>query len=92
MAALVDPRGQLDLNELARSLDTALPKYAHPIFIRILSEIELTGTFKLKKGHLQEEGFNINIVKDPLYFRTGESYIRLSKELFDDICSGVIHI
>lgn len=92
MAAIVDPKGQLDLNELAHSLDTALPKYAHPIFIRILPEIELTGTFKLKKGHFQEEGFNLDVVKDPLYFRKCESYIKLTKKLYDDICCGAIHI
>ena len=30
-----------------------LPSYAQPIFVRIIEELETTGTFKLKKNDLR---------------------------------------
>ncbi|NXO01100.1 S27A2 synthetase, partial [Rhinopomastus cyanomelas] len=46
-----------------------LPGYAAPRFIRLQDTLEITGTFKLRKGHLVKEGFDPNVVRDPLFFR-----------------------
>ncbi len=35
-----------------------LPRYAVPIFVRVVRELEYTGTMKLQKGRLREEGIN----------------------------------
>ena len=39
-------------------VDRTLPRYAAPLFVRLLPEMEVTGTFKLRKVTLQEEGFD----------------------------------
>lgn len=44
MVAIVDPKHEVDLDALAKGLDKNLPPFARPLFLRILSEITLTGT------------------------------------------------
>ncbi|NWY52126.1 S27A2 synthetase, partial [Chionis minor] len=46
-----------------------LPSYAAPRFLRIQDALEITGTFKQCKGNLVKEGFDPNVIKDPLFFR-----------------------
>ena len=48
-------------------LNEQLPKYSIPVFIRISPEIEKTGTFKYKKTDLAKEGFDPQVVNEPLY-------------------------
>ena len=52
---------------LAAYLDHELPGYAVPVFIRIQPEIDVTGTFKMVKGDLREQGYNIDDFEDPVY-------------------------
>lgn len=54
-------------NDIYRQVEHELPSYARPIFIRILQEQIVTQTLKHRKVELVEEGFNPNIVSDPLY-------------------------
>ena len=68
MAAIHDPGSALDLAQLATDLEHQLPRYAHPKFVRLVQHIDLTGTFKLQKTRLKQEGFE-NIGSDKLYFR-----------------------
>lgn len=44
-----------------------LPSYARPVFLRIQREIDTTGTFKMVKGDLRKEGYDLKQVDDPLY-------------------------
>jgi fatty-acyl-CoA synthase len=46
----------LNPKEAYSVLSRELPLYAVPIFIRILQEMDMTGTFKHKKGDLQKAG------------------------------------
>jgi fatty-acyl-CoA synthase len=66
MAALVTDE-HFDLAELRRALLERLPEYARPLFLRIVSSIELTGTFKLRKQELALEGYDPARVRDELY-------------------------
>ena len=79
-----------DLKALADTLRHGLPSYAVPKFLRFKKEFETTGTHKIKKTILREEGFNPNKVADPLYVILPDSseYEPLTKELYDDILSG----
>ncbi|XP_054014802.1 long-chain fatty acid transport protein 4-like [Hylaeus anthracinus] len=88
MAAIVDPENLLDLKALGEGLEKALPAYARPIFLRIVKEIEMTGTYKLKKLDLQREGFDPNKIKDEMYFLAGNKYIEITPELYQEIISG----
>jgi fatty-acyl-CoA synthase len=67
-----------------------LPRYAAPIFVRLLPEQETTGTFKIRKVDLQREGFDPGSISDPLFVRddAARAYVPLSKELAAEILSG----
>lgn len=79
-----------DFKALAETVRNGLPSYAVPKFLRFKKEFETTGTHKIKKTILREEGFDPNKVDDPLYVLLPESteYEPLSKEIYDDILSG----
>ncbi|NXL03491.1 S27A2 synthetase, partial [Mesembrinibis cayennensis] len=55
-------------NLYAFTADT-LPGYAAPRFVRIQDALEITGTFKQCKSNLVNEGFDPDVIKDPLFFR-----------------------
>lgn len=95
MSAIVDPDNSLDLIKLAQGLKSKLPGYAIPMFLRIIDSLPMTGTFKLKKIDLQQEGFDYNRIKDHrLYFYNAKSseYVPLAKELYEDIVSGIMKL
>ncbi|KAF3430383.1 hypothetical protein E2986_00750 [Frieseomelitta varia] len=43
MAAIYDPENTLNIKEMADGLKKSLPSYARPLFIRVLSELPMTG-------------------------------------------------
>ncbi|XP_011314166.1 long-chain fatty acid transport protein 4 [Fopius arisanus] len=91
MVAIFDENGSLDLNQLAQSIREHVPAYARPQFVRILTKIDLTGTFKLKKKELQEDGYDPNKVRDKLYYLDQKSgYLPLTTEAYDQIHQGKI--
>lgn len=69
MAAVKLHEGEsLNLKELSRHVNDSLPSYARPVFIRVLREMQVTGTFKLKKTELRDAGFDLDKVGgDPLF-------------------------
>jgi fatty-acyl-CoA synthase len=93
MAALV-ANENLDLEALGRRIDAELASYARPLFIRILPEMEITGTFKHRKVDLVRDGFDPSKISDPLYFRDPDkgSYQPLDLETYERIQSGAIRI
>ncbi len=90
MAVIADPNRIVDLSSLFTELTKRLPAYSIPLFVRITSQIELTGSFKLSKTNLEKDGFDINRIKDPLYFldRKVGTYVLLDASLYEDILSG----
>jgi fatty-acyl-CoA synthase len=66
MAALVVD-ASFDLAVFRQAVVEKLPAYARPVFLRLLTTLDATGTFKPKKQSLVEEGFDPGRVKDPLY-------------------------
>ena len=56
MVAILDPERSVDLDLLAKQIRNKLPKYARPLFIRIIKDLPLTGTYKLMKNDLQKQG------------------------------------
>lgn len=93
MVAIADPKNEIDLNNLAEGIDKSLPVYARPLFLRILPELELTGTFKVKKTDLRNEGFDPNVVQDKLYFKHPvKGFLPINESLYNDIVSGAIKV
>ena len=89
MAALVAAPG-FDVEALAAHLEEYLPSYARPVFLRFQQQIAATSTFKQRKVELQKQGFNPELVADPIYVRDAETgrYSLLTPPLYDDICAG----
>ena len=92
MAALKLHEGEsLDLKELSQHVNQSLPSYARPVFIRVLQEMQVTGTFKLKKTDLRDAGFDLDKVGgDPIYLnKPGNSeYEPLSPDFLRVIQAG----
>jgi len=94
MAAIHDPEEEVDLSKLAAGVKSQLPTFAWPLFVRLVKQLDITGTFKLRKFNLQREGFDPSIISDKLFFlhpKTG-TYEALSVELFNSIISGAIRL
>jgi acyl-CoA synthetase (AMP-forming)/AMP-acid ligase II len=95
MAALVLNDGQVfDATAFKQHIDTALPGYARPLFVRVRPALDTTSTFKLKKNDLQQQGFDPNVTEDPIYFRdpTQDEYVRLDAGRFAALNAGKLKL
>ena len=93
MATIADPDNKLDLDNLANELKESLPAYARPIFIRIGSNLDITGTFKLRKVDLQRDGYDINKINDAIYLMQRDgSYKKMSVDDYQMIQQGKMRL
>lgn len=83
-----------DLKKLVKDMKKKLAPFAIPVFIRIVDQIEATGTFKLPKVKLQQQGYNIHKLNDPVYLvdLKNDECLRLTEELYDKLLSGELKI
>jgi fatty-acyl-CoA synthase len=93
MAALV-VTAEFDLSELRRELAARLPDYARPVLLRIVPNIELTGTFKLRKQELALQGCDPERVRDALYLDDPgrREYVRLDQPLYRRLQEGSLRL
>jgi fatty-acyl-CoA synthase len=93
MAALVVNR-DFDLARIGELVDRDLAAYARPLFLRILPQMEITGTFKHRKVDLVRDGFDPRKLADAVYFRDPGSgrYVPLDVETTEAIESGRVRI
>ena len=93
MAALVAGQ-EFDPMSLAEKIKGSLAPFARPIFLRLRPEMEITGTFKLKKSDLVKDGFDPDRINDPLYwFNPGRAcYEPLTHEVYALIAAGRVKI
>jgi len=91
MAAIVVNDG-FDMAVLEETLSERLPDYARPVFLRLLAELEVTGTFKPQKQQLVRDGYDVAIVTDPIYVRDRRNprFSRLDAESLAAIRGGAI--
>jgi fatty-acyl-CoA synthase len=89
MAALVTAAG-FDPSRLAQRLEGSLPAYARPVFLRLMPEMEITGTFKQRKIDLMKDGFDPRRIANPLYVLDPQTlvYRPLDATTYDDIIAG----
>nr|CAD7205995.1 unnamed protein product [Timema douglasi] len=93
MVAILDPDESLNLRNLAESIKKCLPSYARPLFVRALQRVDVTGTYKLKKKELQNEGFDPTVIKDRLYYLSPSgTYELLTEDVYNQIFSGKIRL
>ena len=93
MAALV-VRTDFDPVALVAGLEARLPVYARPVFVRLMPEIGVTGTFKHRKIDLVEQGFDPARIADPLFVFNAQTrrYEALDGVRYADIISGQFKI
>jgi fatty-acyl-CoA synthase len=66
MAALVVEQGVFDFATLRSHLKAQLPAYARPMFVRLCPALPSTGTFRLRKTELAQQGYAKST--DPVWF------------------------
>lgn len=78
---------QLNLAELWKKLQQALPAYAVPVFLRIQQQLETTSTFKYPKNNLKHQGFDLEQCHEPIVVTLPQSqtYTPLTAEIFANI-------
>ncbi len=93
MAALVVAEG-FDLAALRRHLEVSLPAYARPVFVRIRSELDTTGTFKHRKDELMREGYDPAVTTDAIYVSNPQQqrYLEIDDQILDRIRTGSLRI
>jgi fatty-acyl-CoA synthase len=90
MAALV-VKPEFEFSGLLKHLDSRLPRYAHPIFIRLCRTIGTTSTFKYQKTELIDQGYDPRAAGDePVYFNDmrRRTFIRLDQTAYETIKKG----
>ncbi len=91
MAAIVIAVGaSLDGATLYAHAERHLPPYARPVFVRIVPEMDVTGTLKQRKVALATEGWDPARVRDPLLVRddSRRMYVPLTPEIVAEIRRG----
>jgi fatty-acyl-CoA synthase len=85
---------ELDLANFRTHLHERLPEYAHPLFLRIRNELEVTSTFKYTKNHFVLEAYDPAATDDPIYFndRHSGAFVRLDTELYQRVQTGQVRL
>jgi fatty-acyl-CoA synthase len=93
MAAIVPAPG-FDPAELRRALERELPEYAMPLFLRLVSSIETTATFRPRKLDLLRDGFDPEASGDPVYLndRARKAFVRFDRELYERVLAGAVRL
>lgn len=91
MASLRLQSGQaFDAEALYRHLSAALPKYAVPVFIRLVEEMATTGTHKYQKSDLKKVAFDSTQTEDPIWVLLpgSQCYQRMDNAIYAKINAG----
>jgi fatty-acyl-CoA synthase len=92
MAALVVDE-HFDLAGFQAAVQTALPVYAQPVFLRLQAHMDTTGTFKRRKMDVASEGFDPDKVEDPLFVKLPhDGYRPIDAVLYRRIQSGEVRL
>jgi fatty-acyl-CoA synthase len=80
---------EFDGKALAEAFYGHLPAYAVPLFVRVVTELAHTSTFKSQKVELRKQGYGSDI-EDPLYVLAGrdEGYVPFYPEYPDEVTAG----
>ncbi len=81
---------QFDGRALAETLYRRLPPYAVPLFVRIVTSLETTTTFKSRKVELRNQAYGPD-VGDPLFVLRGreQGYVPIYGEYPTEVAAGI---
>ena len=85
---------KLATGALRIGVNARLAPYARPVFLRLIPQLEVTGTFKQRKIDLVREGFDPAAIADPVYWFNPASgvYERLTPARYADIVEGRVKL
>ena len=86
--------GTIDLSAFRDHLAQHLPKYAHPVLLRMRERIDVTPTFKqLKRGGAQD-GYDPSVCPDALYVNDPDrrAYVAMDRGLYERIQNGQMRL
>jgi fatty-acyl-CoA synthase len=83
-------RGPIDLAAFRDHLARHLPRYAHPVLLRLRDEIDITATFKQLKRATGPDGYDPATCPDRLYVNDPgqHAYVVLDHALYERIRAG----
>lgn len=82
----------VDFDKLARHVQVALPKYAQPLFLRLVDKVDVNGTNKQLKVALRNEGVDPDLVRDEVYWLNGGRYVRFERADWDALKAGKVKL
>ncbi|MEM8986643.1 MAG: long-chain-acyl-CoA synthetase [Pseudomonadota bacterium] len=87
---LADGTQELNLEGFGEYVEANLPRYAHPLFVRIKRDFDFTGTHKVKKTDLVKEAYDFINFSDPVYALDPKkmAYTPLEEVRYRDIMEG----
>ena len=67
-----------------------LPRYAAPLFVRLMDTPDMTGNYKLRKVDLQKQGYDSAQTGDPLFVRNDklQTYVPLTAATLEEALRG----
>ena len=92
MACIVGNEESVDVEGLAEKVYRALPPYAVPLFVRLMPQADLTGTFKFQKTRLRDEGYDVTKVSDPLFIMDKKTYVPLDMDKYQQLQNGQLRV
>jgi fatty-acyl-CoA synthase len=87
-------RSEIDLSAFHDHLAQHLPRYAHPVLLRLRNEIDLTPTFKPLKRGTGPDDYDPSACPDRLYVNDPDrhAYVALDQRLYERIRAGDMHL
>jgi fatty-acyl-CoA synthase len=83
-----EDESKMDFSKLLAHLKKNLPSYSVPLFLRMTPKIDVTATFKHQKVELRNQGIDISLIKDPMYYlQDGKTYVPLDNQAYAKICA-----
>ena len=94
MACIVGNEESVDVEGLAEKVYRVLPAYAVPLFVRLIQQADLTGTFKFKKTRFRNEGYDKEKTTDPLFMldTAKRSYVPLDGDKYLQLQNGDLRL
>lgn len=89
--AVVSTRSEFQLGAFEASV-LSLPGHQRPRFLRLVSELPLTESQKVKKRDLARLGVDPDRVPGPLYIRQGTGYQSLTPETYRRLLAGELRV
>ncbi|GAA5903126.1 hypothetical protein JCM8208_000458 [Rhodotorula glutinis] len=84
---------QVDFAALGAHVQRTLPKYAQPLFVRLVPALESTGTGKQLKVQLRNEGVDPAVVRDAVWWlKPGEGYVPFASDDWEALKAGRVKL